>query len=106
MLEQNGYDTLTALGGIAGVAVAIAQCPGVIILDLLMPDLNGFDVVRQLRSRPDTAEIPILILTAKDLTPEDRLQLRQSVQGIVSKGGRDTLLSELARIGRRVVVKR
>ena len=63
-----------------------------------MPEVTGFDVVRELRARRETRELPILIFTGKDLTLEERDRLRGSAQAIVAKGGREELLRELARV--------
>ncbi len=98
LLHQRGFAVLAALGGEAGIALALARQPDVIILDLLMPEVNGFDVVRALRENSQAQEIPILILTAMDLTRADAERLGRSVQAIVSKGGPNELLAELARI--------
>jgi CheY-like chemotaxis protein len=61
----------------------------VIVLDLMMPEVSGFDVVAALRERPDTAEIPILLVTASRITAEDRSKLSRSVTAIMDKGAFD-----------------
>ncbi|HEV8598071.1 MAG TPA: response regulator [Gemmatimonadales bacterium] len=98
LLEQRDYAVLTASGGRAGIDLALTRHPDLIILDLLMPEVNGFEVVRALREDPVARHIPILILTAMDLTSADIRRLGSSVQGLVAKGGPGDLLSELARI--------
>jgi CheY-like chemotaxis protein len=60
-----------------------------IVLDLMMPEVNGFDVVEALTLRPETAQIPILVVTAKHITVEDRVKLRGSVMSIMEKGTLD-----------------
>jgi CheY-like chemotaxis protein len=62
--------------------------------------VTGFDVVRRLREDPQAHDIPILILTAKDLTADEHAALNHHVQAISRKGGREELLGELARLGR------
>ncbi len=62
-----------------------ARRPDLLILDLLMPDVSGFDVLAQLRARPATADLPVVILTAKDLTPAERSALAQNVRAIFAK---------------------
>jgi len=64
-LEQEGYDVTTASNGRMGLSQARAVRPDVIILDVMMPDVDGFEVSRQLRADPLTAQVPILMLTAK-----------------------------------------
>jgi CheY-like chemotaxis protein len=98
MLSSQGYRVLSASDGRQGSAVARAEHPDLIVLDLLMPETTGFEVVRELRAHPECREIPILIFTVKDLSPEERQRLRGSVQAIVTKGATGDLLRELARI--------
>jgi PAS domain S-box-containing protein len=100
LLQRCGIEVLKAYGGSEGVAMAVEHRPDAIILDLMMPGTSGFDVVRQLRDDPRAQNIPILILTAKDLTADERAALNRHVQAITQKGGRDELLGELARLER------
>jgi CheY-like chemotaxis protein len=58
----------------------------VIILDLMMPGMSGFELAERLQQRESTARIPILVLTSKELTAADREQLRYGVSGFVMKG--------------------
>jgi len=89
---------LAAYDGRRGIALARAERPNLIVLDLIMPGLTGFDVVRELRDHPENREIPMLIFTAKDLSAEERERLRGSVQAVVTKGAAGVLLHELARV--------
>jgi len=102
-LRAEGFDVLQAYGGQQGIDLAVEEHPDVIILDLMMPEVSGFDVVQQLRAHPEVMEIPVLIFTAKDLTEEDRQKLEVHVQIIVSKSGsgKEDLLRELERLGKR-----
>jgi CheY-like chemotaxis protein len=63
----------------------------------MMPVMNGFDFIRELRKNKDWQDIPVVILTAKDLTLEDRLQLKGNVERVYQKGeyNRDQLLNEV-----------
>jgi PAS domain S-box-containing protein len=76
---------LRAYGGREAIAAARRERPDVIVLDLMMPDLDGFDVVAALREHPDTAQIPILVVTGKQITAEDREKLGQHVSAIMEK---------------------
>lgn len=91
---------LTASGGQEGVTQAQEHLPHLIVLDLLMPDLSGFDVIKALRGDVRTRGIPILVLTAKDLTPAERAFLDQRVQGIELKGSipPQALVDEVKRV--------
>ena len=73
------------------------QRPDVILLDLLMPRLDGFGVLEYLRQEPRTRDLPVIVLTAKTLTTEEQTLLRQRVLTVIQKGGleRDALIREL-----------
>ncbi|MEP7228462.1 MAG: response regulator, partial [Gemmatimonadales bacterium] len=71
ILLTQGFRVLTAGGGREGIDRARAERPGLIVLDLLMPEASGFDVVRELRAYPESREIPILIFTVKELSAEE-----------------------------------
>jgi CheY-like chemotaxis protein len=86
MLEQAGYRALTAAGGQEGIREAQENLPHLIVLDLMMPKVNGFDVVAAIRDDVRTRGIPIIVLTAKDLTAQDWAHLNGRVQGIQIKG--------------------
>jgi PAS domain S-box-containing protein len=100
LVRQRGCEVLTASNGRDGVALALRHQPDAIILDLCMPEMNGFEAVKALRAGSRTRATPILIVTARDLSLEEREQLQSSVQGIVGKGWRAELLTELARLCR------
>jgi CheY-like chemotaxis protein len=99
---------LRAHGGREAIEVARRERPDVIVLDLMMPDVNGFDVVSALSGREDTAQIPILVVTAKQVTAEDRARLQGYVVAIMEKGNfnRERLTAEIRRAmsGRQLVV--
>jgi PAS domain S-box-containing protein len=98
---------LRAYGGREGIAVARQELPDVIILDLMMPEVNGFDVAKALSEQPDTARIPILVVTAKLITEEDRATLNGYVVTIMetTEFSRDRFVAEVERAlsGRRVI---
>jgi PAS domain S-box-containing protein len=98
---------LRAYGGREAIEVARQALPDLIVLDLMMPEVNGFDVVAALNDHPDTARIPVLVVTAKQITDEERARLNGSVTAIVEKADfdRDRLIAEVRRAtsGRHVV---
>jgi len=86
ILHSEGIEVLSASDGKEGVAKAVQEHPDLIILDLLMPDISGFDVVKSLQDNAGTRDIPIIICTVKELTAEDREILNSKVKSIVQKG--------------------
>ncbi|MBK5299087.1 MAG: response regulator, partial [Vicinamibacteria bacterium] len=76
---------LRAYGGREAIDTARRELPDVIVLDLMMPEVNGFDVVAALDQRPDTARIPIVVVTARQITAEDRARLSGHVTAIMDK---------------------
>jgi signal transduction histidine kinase/CheY-like chemotaxis protein len=85
ILEPAGFDVILAAGGREGIELARSRKPDLVILDLLMPDLSGFEVVKAIRSAEETRETPIMILTAKELTQRDRSRLEGSVSTVLSR---------------------
>ena len=63
-VESNGYQGITASNGKQGLELAETQSPQVILLDLLMPEMDGYEVMKKLKSNPDTANIPVILFTA------------------------------------------
>ena len=98
---------LRAYGGREAIDTARQELPDLIVLDLMMPEVNGFDVVAALHEHPDTARIPILVVTAKQITAEDRARLNGYVTAIMEKaefdGDRFTAEVRRAMSGRQVV---
>lgn len=84
-LHQRDYTVLRALGGREGIELARRFRPDLIALDLEMPEVNGFDVVEALKGNPATAQIPIVVVTAKDLSSSDRDRLNGHIRDIVGK---------------------
>ena len=80
-----GSNVLRAYGGREAIAAARQELPDLIVLDLIMPEVSGFDVVEALSEHPDTAHIPILVVTAKQITAEDRARLNGYVTTILEK---------------------
>ena len=96
-LERRGYAVVIAEDGGAGIALAKSESPDLILMDMSLPVMNGFDFIQELRKNKDWQDIPVVILTAKDLTLEDRQQLKGNVERVYQKGeyNRDQLLNEV-----------
>jgi len=91
---------LRAYGGREGIEIAKRKLPDLIVLDLMMPDVNGFDVVAVLHDDPGTESIPILVVTAKQISAEDRDKLNGFVSTVMEKGDFDAGSDGLpARVG-------
>jgi signal transduction histidine kinase/DNA-binding response OmpR family regulator len=86
ILSQEGFQVHRAFGGEEGIAAARRETPALIILDLLMPEVDGFTVVERLRADPTTATIPIVILTSKHLTPDEKARLNGQIACLARKG--------------------
>lgn len=87
VLASEGYMVDVATGGQEALDYMKETIPDCIILDLMMPDIDGFQVLEQLRSTPPTAHLPVLVLTAKDLTPDDLKSLSaNNIQQLIQKG--------------------
>jgi CheY-like chemotaxis protein len=85
ILQPAGFTVLRASGGQEGVEMARARQPHLILLDLLMPQVTGFDVVAALRGDESTRSIPIMVLTSKNLTEEDKRQLSGQVAAVFER---------------------
>jgi two-component system, NtrC family, sensor kinase len=96
-LEPIGWKVTEAENGRAAVDSLIASQPDVIILDLMMPMMDGFEFMDELRGRPDWKDVPVVVITAKDLTDEDRNRLNGGVERVIQKSDRDEMLRLLSR---------
>jgi CheY-like chemotaxis protein len=104
LLEPAGFGVIRAGGGQEGIDLARSQMPDLILLDLMMPDLTGFDVVEALRAEEATRSIPIMVLTAKALTEDDKRALNGQVAAIFQRNS--VAGTELIAWLRRVVAQR
>ena len=101
VLEPAGFGVIPADGGREAIELARTRHPDLVLLDLMMPDVSGFDVVEALRSDKSTLEMPIMVLTAKDLTEADKRQLIGRVSSILQRGS--TGASDLVTLLRQAV---
>lgn len=97
VLQKDGWMVMEAENGRVALDRVAAEKPAVIILDLMMPEMDGFEFVVQLRAREEWRDIPVIVVTAKDITAEDRLRLNGYVEKTLQKGSysRDQLLKEV-----------
>jgi CheY-like chemotaxis protein len=108
MLESEGYAVLEADNGRAALGALAEARPSVILLDLMMPEMDGFEFVAELRRHEPWRAIPVIVITAKDLSRDDRDRLNGYVHKILQKGthGRDELLAEVRELVTASVARR
>lgn len=99
LLSQGAYLIREAGSGPEALAEAKRNTPDLILLDLMMPEMDGFVVIDQLKADPITASIPIIVITAKTLTPAEERQLEEQTERTITKGDLldDELLAEIKR---------
>ena len=85
-LQSHGYDLERAFGGQEGLEKESTTHPDVVILDLMMPGMSGFEVAEMLKRNRETSSIPILVMTSKELTAADRSALQSRISGLIPKG--------------------
>jgi signal transduction histidine kinase/DNA-binding response OmpR family regulator len=85
-LGEQDFVVATAAGGEQGLKLATQNPPDLIILDLMMPKMDGFQVLSRLRSDRRTINIPVIVVSAKELTPEERLFLQEGLARFLTKG--------------------
>lgn len=96
-LQKDGLEVVEAENGLVGLERVAERMPDLILLDLMMPVMDGFQFAAELRNHPQWRKIPVVVLSAKELAKEDRVQLNGSVEKVLQKGalGRDELLTEV-----------
>ena len=85
LLQTEGYQTLSAESGAEALSLAASEEPDLILLDLMMPDMDGFDVTRSLKSNPATSDIPIMIVSALDDVAARRRLLASGADEFINK---------------------
>ena len=85
-LTNRGYNVKLAYSGMEGITQIKKYNPGMIIVDLMMPDVDGFAVIEEVKSNPFTRDIPIIVISAKDITSEDKKRLNGYIEGLIGKG--------------------
>jgi twitching motility two-component system response regulator PilH len=85
IVEKLGHEAVTAEDGAAGVEAAKREMPDLILMDVVMPNLNGFQATRTISKDPDTAHIPIVLVTTKDQDTDKVWGMRQGAKAYVTK---------------------
>jgi len=85
IVESGGYKVITASDGESGVAAAKESKPDLVLMDVVMPGLNGFQATRQLSKLPETQHIPVIVVTTKDQETDRAWGLRQGAKEYVVK---------------------
>lgn len=92
LLEKHGHNVLTAKSGADGVALCRAEHPDAVLMDIVMPGLNGFQATRQLSKANETSHIPVVIVTTKDQETDRAWGIRQGAKGYLIKPVREEIL--------------
>ena len=86
MLEKEGWAVSEAENGEVGIAKIRDHEPGLILLDLMMPKMDGFEFINEIQKNPDWIKIPVVVVTSKDLSVEEKNQLQGNVEMVLQKG--------------------
>ena len=98
-LQINGYETVGALNGEDGLVLVQVEQPEAVILDLMLPDLEGFEVCQRIRSYPESANLPVLVVSARtDAAARERAAAAGANGYLVKPVNFPQLLSELKRL--------
>ncbi len=84
--SQGDFQIHEAVDGRSGLELIRKELPDLVILDLMMPEMDGFAVLDEMKTHPDTAEIPVIVASAKELTPEEKNRLSGQIQALMQKG--------------------
>lgn len=100
IIEGEGLKAISSSNGKDGLKILESKSPDVIVLDLMMPEMDGFEVLNEIRTKDKTKDIPVIIVSAKDLTSQDRLALSGRVEKLITKSeaSQTELLTEINRI--------
>ncbi|MDY0954833.1 MULTISPECIES: twitching motility response regulator PilH [Stenotrophomonas] len=95
IVEKLGHEILTATDGAAGVEAARAQLPDLVLMDVVMPNLNGFQATRTLARDATTKHIPVILVTTKDQDTDRMWGMRQGAKAYITKPFSEDELSEV-----------
>jgi len=85
MLEKLGHEVITAENGRDGVTMAVSEQPDVVLMDIVMPDMNGFQATRQIARAEETKHIPVIIVSSKNQETDKVWGRRQGAKGYITK---------------------
>ena len=95
IVEKLGHETITATDGAAGVEAAKAALPDLVLMDVVMPNLNGFQATRTLARDETTRHIPVILVTTKDQDTDRMWGMRQGAKAYITKPFSEDELSEV-----------
>ena len=95
IVEKLGHETITATDGAAGVVAAKASLPDLVLMDVVMPNLNGIQATRTLKREPTTSHIPVSLVTTKDQDTDRMWGMRQGARAYITKPFSEHELSEV-----------
>ena len=95
IVEKLGHEALTAEDGAAGVEVAKREVPDLILMDVVMPNLNGFQATRSITREPTTSHIPVILVTTKDQDTDRVWGMRQGAKAYITKPFGETELADV-----------
>jgi CheY-like chemotaxis protein len=100
MIEKAGLQVVEAENGRVALERIATHLPALVVLDLMMPEMDGFEFLQRLRDEPSWAQIPVVVVTAKELSASERDQLASNTQQVLQKGAytRDQLIDEVRRL--------
>ncbi|MEE5090021.1 twitching motility response regulator PilH [Xanthomonas citri] len=99
IVEKLGHETMTATDGAAGVEAAKESLPDLVLMDVVMPNLNGFQATRTLKREPTTQHIPVILVTTKDQDTDRMWGMRQGARAYITKPfSEDELLEVMERV--------
>lgn len=98
ILTDAGYTVSAAVNGVEAIANLTTRTPDLVVLDLMMPEVDGFAVLESMKARAETRDIPVVVVTAKELTANERADLTARVQALLQKGlfNQERLLGDVA----------
>ncbi|MCC8363447.1 twitching motility response regulator PilH [Lysobacter sp. A6] len=95
IVEKLGHEALTAEDGAAGVEAAKRELPDLILMDVVMPNLNGFQATRSITREPTTKHIPIVLVTTKDQDTDRVWGMRQGAKAYITKPFSESELADM-----------
>ncbi len=101
IIEAENINTILAHGGEESIKLLEEKVPDILVLDLLMPGMDGFQVLEKIRKNPETKNLPVIIVTAKDITEEDKIKLSGEVSSVIAKS--DTTPQDLFKEIKRII---